>query len=623
MPSAANTYLRVTELSYDALRDNLKDFLRGKPELQDYNFEGSTMSILLDLLAYNTYYNSFYANMVGNEMFIDSAALRTSVVSRAKHLGYVPRTAKSAVAKVTLALAPLDDEAPFVTIPAQTKFDASLDGVNYTFSTSQEVSVFPDSNNIFQTELTLYEGVWTTERHTVSDNPGPEEKYKILNDNIDLSSLTVQVQESLTSTAISNYTRVSNILDVNDESKVFYFEENLDGNYEIHFGDGVLGRKLSPGNIVIVTYRVCSGSVANFITSFTKEGQMFDILAYSFATTQIAQGGQDREEIESIRFNAPLSYDMQNRVVTQNDYKQYILSQNPDIQSLAVWGGEDNDPPFWGKVFVVAKPFNGFGLTELRKTAIANALDKLNMQSLEVVMQDPSFVYILPTINVFYDTASTTVTPDALREFVADTVVNFETNFLAQLDQPFKYSRLVRDIDNSHFSIVSNETGIRFQKRFSPILNDVFTYTFPFYTEVFHPYDGYAGSLDSSEFTLPLFSQQLKLDTDGNGAVRAYYLDNDKKIIVKDDVGTIEYDTGKVTLINFNPSTVDGDEMRINITPTRPNLIPKLNQILLIAETRIDVYDNASGELLSTGTADTQGQTETLFETAIKPTATL
>lgn len=615
---AANSHLRVTELSYDRLRDNLKTYLSSQTELQDYNFEGSVMAMLLDLLAYNTYYNAFYANMVGNEMFIDSAVLRASIVSRAKALGYTPRSAKSAKATLNLTVVPTSNVA-FVTVDAKTKFRAEVSGFRYTFSTTTETTILND-NGVYTANLVIAEGTWTTERYTVAD---ANNHYIIMNQNVDTDSIMVQVQTSASSSELTTYEKITDLAEVDSESKVYFLETNIDGRFEIFFGDGVLGHALEAGNIVIISYRVCNGAAANFITTFSKVDDIGGFSNFSFTTAANSSGGQSAETSESIRFNAPRNYAMQRRAVTVDDYKQHILNSHSDIQALAVWGGEDNDPPIYGKVYVSCKPFNGFSLSTLRKTTIVESLSKRNVLSNEVLMVDPTFIYVVPTISASFNHRVTTLGAEAIRARIISAVAAFETEHLGIFENKFRYSKFVKAIDDTHASVVSNDTTIKLQKRFTPTLNSSVTYRIPFHTELYNPHAGHLYALESSGFTLPAFAATMFLDDDGNGNVRVYRKSGTSRIYINNTLGTINYSTGIVTLNNFNPSSIIGDEIKVTVVPNGRDITPVRNQIILIADAALSIFRESDGLLLSSGKITTVGDSTSLNETPIASAITI
>ena len=367
---AANNAIRVSDINFDQIKSNLKAFLSDQNEFSDYDFESSTLSVLLDLLAYNTYHNAFYLNMVGNEMFLDSALLRNSVVSRAKQLNYVPRSARGATATVSVSLDP-PGSPTFFTVAANTKFSTSIDGESYTFVTSDATALSPSSNGTFSGSLNLVEGEPLQQRFTVkSSNPV---RYILPNENVDTTSFTVRIQESSSNTSISTYNLNTDISAANSISQIYFVQENEDNKYEVYFGDSIFGKKPRDGNIIIIDYRVVNGSTVNGANNFTGD--------FTVTTTAAAQGGAFQESIESIKYNAPFKFQAQDRLVTSTDFKNIILAENGDIQAISVWGGEENSPPVYGKVFISVKPRSGSVISATRKSTLQTTLDDRSIVS--------------------------------------------------------------------------------------------------------------------------------------------------------------------------------------------------------------------------------------------------
>ncbi|MGA1047165.1 MAG: hypothetical protein ACO3UU_04090 [Minisyncoccia bacterium] len=392
--------LNVSELNFDDIKTSLKTYLRSQTEFSDYDFDSSTLSILLDVLAYNTYHNSFYLNMVGNEMFLDSAQLRNSVVSRAKMLNYVPRSARGATAALSAVITP-DDNPTGVTVPANTQFTSTIDGIEYTFVTSGATTMSPQDNGTFTGTLNIVEGTPLQHRFTVSTaNPV---RYILPNENTDTTSFTVRIQESSSNTTVSTYNLAGDLSSVNSTSKIYFVQENEDNLYEIQFGDSIFGKKPIDGNIIIVDYRITSGNTVNGANTFSAPESLAGYSNFTITTTSSAQGGAPQETIDSIKFNAPFKFQAQDRLVTKQDYKNIILSEQGDIQSISVWGGEENIPAVYGKVFIATKPLSGAILSNQRKEAIRASLKTRNTVSIDVEMVDATYLYINPTITVRYN----------------------------------------------------------------------------------------------------------------------------------------------------------------------------------------------------------------------------
>lgn len=618
---AANNQLIITELEPELIKENLKISYKTNQTFQDYNIDGSALNLHLDVLKHDTYYNAFYLNMLFNEAFLDSGVRRTSVVSRAKELGYLPRSAIGSTARLRLTIFPNDSPASIL-ISKYTKFQGNLNGFRYYFQTLQEYTIVP-VNGGYSKDIDVYEGDYVSSSHTVA-NDTDFLKILIQNQNIDINTLTVTVRSSENSTDIIEWKRAPDIITSNFQSEVYYLVENMDGFYEIQFAGNVLGKRPSTGNVITVSYLAVNGPYSNDTVSFSKISSIQNYFNFNIRTLQRASGGQLRENIESIRFNAPRYYTMQNRAVTSGDYKQHVLDRFSDIESIAVWGGEENNPPMYGKVCLSLKPFNGLAITDLRKEEIYTSIEDINIHTIEPVFFDPTFVYIIPTVKVHYDSKATTLSSESIRVKVAQAIEDYESLNLGVFNKSFRQSKISSLIDSADNSINSNELSFLLQKRFSPILNDKFTYIFPFHTKIYHPYDGYTSVLSTSEFTYPTSNQKIQLDDDGYGNVRAFYTVKNKKVIFKDKIGTIDYATGLLKLNSFNPSSiVGGGEMKVNIVSDSKDFAPIKNQVLLIADTTITIVDDSTNAIISTAKIATAGDTITINEVPLLKTVVI
>lgn len=614
-----NSTLKVSSLDTDAIKADLRAFLSGQSKFQGYNFDGPALSVLIELLAYNTYLNAFYANMAFSEEFIDSGVMRPSVVSRAKELGYTPRSARSAQAKIEVTvLAP--DSPAFITVERGTKFGASLDGNDYTFVTDSDSSIIRDDDGNHIGQLTVFEGEMVTDTYIVSDLENIT--YTLANENVDTTSLMVTVYDSETSTAKAVWEIAGDILDINSSSKVYYLQENMDGYYEVSFGDGILGKRPSIGNKVVISYRVCNTTAPNEIAKFSRIDSVGDYSSYSIKTIESASGGMEPEDIESIRFNAPKHFARQGRTVIAKDHKRLVKELHPDVQAITAWGGEDNDPPIYGKVYLSVKPTDGFAFTQTRKQAIQASLDELSVLGIDPVIVDPTFLYVVVSADVSFDPNSTSLSAGSIRQIVALAISDYETTRLGNFELKYRNSRLEGAIDGADQSIKSSNVEFLVQKRFLPILNASYNYTLTFNFPLKHPHDGYYGCVTSSGFRLPAYPQTLYIDDDGYGKLKAYYPSGDEKVYVA-EIGTINYVTGRLDLKNFNPVTIDGSELKINVEARDSTVTPVRNQIILIADSRVNVYNDNNSELLSSGTVITGGSSTTIYETPITPTVVI
>jgi hypothetical protein len=607
----ANTTLSVTELSYDRIRDNLKTYLRSQTELLDYDFEGSVMSVLLDLHAYVTHYMAYYQNVAHNEAHLDTAQLRPQIVSRARVLGYTPRSAKSARAVIQAVITP-GDSPDSITVEKARRFETTIDGSTYTFTTEDATVIFPNESGVYTANLTLVEGIVTTERTIISSANGSPIRISMLNKNVDTDSITVDVYDTPSSTAKTVFTRATDVTDVTDESDIFWLQEGLDGRWELEFGDGVLGTPLAVNNRVDITYRVTNGSACNGATSFRRLQSLGGYTTVSFQTVEAATGGQDLEDKESVRFYAPKAFERQNRCITIGDYKSYILQNHSDIQAISVWGGDEDPNPQYGRVFICAKPFNGFALTQERKQSIFNDLEEVNAISIEPVFKDAVFLYIVPTIRATYNASRTNLRADQVHELIGDAVNEFEDAFLGTFGQTFRHYEFVNKLAKAHSSITNVEVDVQLQKRFSPTLNSLLSYTIYFD----HALENIGrATLSSTGFTLPAYNYTFYMEDDMNGAVKAYYLTGSTKNYLTTNLGTINYTSGVVTLNNFSPSSIVGDELQITARPSGKSFKTFRNQIMLISDTTLTVIDEEQTLSTYTDSVVTEGTAATIGTT--------
>lgn len=608
----ANTNLNVAELDYETLRNALKQSFVAHETFKDYNFDGSALAILLDVLAHDTYYKAFYLNMAVNESFLDSSTLRSAAVSRAKDLGYVPRSAKGAYATIQLRVT-APDSPDFIYMTANTRFRGLLDGSYYTFSNPESYTIVPVSGQ-YNANVYIREGVATSETSTVSTSEKPL-TISLSNKNIDTDTLSVWVKDSVSSGSWRPWSVSTDILDVLANSEIYWIQQNLDGFYEVQFGDNVLGKAPVVGNMIEVKYAVTKGTGGNKVYSFSKIDSIGSYPSFSISTILPSIGGQDEETLESIKFNAPKTYDMQGRTVTIADYKQHVIANFSDIESITTWGGEENVTPRYGKVFLCVKPTGGLTLSNSRKQDILNSIKGQNVLGVEPLIVDPTYLYVIPRVQVYFDTTQTTRNAASILSAVGNEIVAFEDAWLNNFDRQFFISKFTNTIDRVDSAIRSNDTAIDLQKRFSPATGTARTYSFPFHCEIYHPNAGFSGILKSTGFNLPGVERTAYLDDDGYGNVRTYYMsDAGARIAVNATAGTIDYETGLITLNGFNPNSAPLGEIRITITPKSKNITPVRNEILLIAEAGIYVYEAKNSKFLTSGSVTTIGTTTAIIE---------
>lgn len=481
--------LKVAELDFDTIKTNLKNFLRDQQEFSDYDFEGSGMSILLDLLAYNTHYMGYYLNMVSNEMFLDTALTRDSVVSHAKLLGYTPRSAVASRAAVNVSITPVSsDSNSAITIPRFTRFTSETkDGSNYVFvTTSSRVVSKNSSTGIFETEnLEIKEGRPVGLTFTYDAATNPRQYFELPDDGIDTSTLEIIVQKSIENSNQETYILTQDATNVSANSLVYYLEESKNGKYRVYFGDGVVGKQLENGNIVVASYVVTSGTVANGLRNFRLVDNILTGSSVAITTLSESTSGATNEDIESIRYTAPKAFISQNRAVTKNDYIALIKRDYPYFSAVNVWGGEENDPPVYGKVFFTAKPLGGYEITVTETEYIKNSIIK----PFSVLTVTPEYVpadytYVNLNIDINFNPTKTNQTAEEIKLSVLAAINSFAAQNLNSFNNSFKVSQLARAIDDSENSIISNDIRVILEKRFAPDTTLSKTYTINFGTEL-------------------------------------------------------------------------------------------------------------------------------------------
>lgn len=596
--------VRVTELDFDTIKENLKTYLRAQSQFTDYDFDASNLSVLMDLLAYNTHYNAVLANMVSNEMFLDTAIKRSSVVSLAKQINYVPRSIRSASAEINIAISNPTSSPNFITLDKYTAFNTSIDGETYTFYNVESYSTTPSSGVYTFSNVKIYQGR-KLDYYFVVNTPGPNEKYVIPNQDIDTTTLQVSIQNS-TGTS-ETYIPVTDISLVDDTSKVYYLQENTEGFYEIFFGDDVLGRKLATGDIVKVTYLISDGAAANVSTeiavAWTTNSIAGEVSGDRSITTVIKpSGGSSAESAEQIRFRSINSYAAQNRAVTKTDYATIISSEIPGAQSVNVWGGENNDPPEYGKTFISIKPKTGYVLTDLEKTnIIENVLQKKSMVSAQHEFVDPTYTYVLFDVQIKFTTAQTNKTASQIKSLANDKIVEFMNTNLDQFNTTFYRSQLEEQLMDLDDSILSVNVIFTLSKVFPLIpnirLSNVSTFKLP---SSIHPnglrstYFYYTDENGVHAATLRDVPDQTPPDYNGTGIIQT--VDLSDGTILDSLVANVNYGTGVITLNSESPLTISGylgniSAIYVYVEPQEgtANIVPAFNEILTLDTNNADV----------------------------------
>ena len=591
----ASNKIAITDLEFDTIKSNLKSYLSAQTTFQDYDFEGSGMDVLMDILAYNTHYMGYYANMIGNEMFMDSSSLRESVVSHAKHLNVIPTSVTSPTAYLNMTFTPTGSPVS-LTIAKNTKFTTSISAISYTFTTTSATTILPAAGVYSVTNLAIKEGKILNKSYTV-DLANTLQRFIIPNANVDTSTISVTVQNSSSDSTVVAWAD-GNSLDVTtitSSQKVYFLQEVEEGKYELIFGDGAVGKQLSDGNIIFIEYLVTGGVAANQASSFTAVGSVAGLTSanYTLTIATAASGGAVSESINSLKNNAPKLYQAQKRATTKDDYKAILLAERNDIDSITIYGGEDASPPVYGKVYIAIKPAGNTSYSNTAKDDIKTSiLKKTNVVTVIPEIVDPIFYYLLITTTINYDPVTLLTSENTLKSEIDTSITNYFTTDLQKFDQKFRYSVLTKKIDNTDSAIRNSKTSLKYQMWITPVtLATVSTYTMEFNNPVTK------GSISSTSFTASDGNTYSLIDDSAgvikNTKITSGVVDSPAVYFTLPDgsttQGTIDYTTGKVILSNFNPYTItDGTtSIRMNVTPETNNqdITPLREQILTLDST--------------------------------------
>jgi len=580
---ANENFIDVTELDFDAVKQNFKNYLKSKGKFNGYDFEGSSMNILFDILAYNTHYAAFYASMVGNEMFIDSATKRDSVVSHAKLLNYLPRSRTSAKANIRIdGITRTVRRGEFLTGSYTNENNETINKV-FTFLEDYIPSSAP-VNAIESAQI--YEGVLLTQTY-VYDARARENKFLVPPD-ADISTIRVSVRQSASAAEDDTqvWYRASDFSVLGPNERVFFVQGAYDGQYEVYFGDGVIGEALSNGNIIYIEYLQSSGEDGNFFSSFSGNG-----FGSSISTTTSAIGGSNEEDVTDIRKNAPKAFSAQNRAVTAADYESMVLQLYPQTETVKAWGGEDNDPPQYGKVFISVKPNGGLVLPASDKEVILSAMKTKSVAGIIPEVIDPEYLYVVLNVNTTYNPVKTNLSRNELASIQKDTILSYFDSSLEKFDAPLYLSKLNKILDDLDDSILGTRIKTTVEQRITPSTVYPTLITLYFQNQIFHPYDGHLNSIRSTSFGY----------RDSVGATRVCYIRDDgygKLSIVSgsgsaeetivDEAGTVDYLSGSVVLYAFKPENYgDYPHIKIRIQPASDDVFVSKNKIITTASENI------------------------------------
>ena len=586
----ANSSIILSNLDFDTLKNTFKAYMKSQDRFNDYDFEGSNMSVLLDLLSYNTFQNSFYLNMVGNEMFLDSAQLRDSVISHAKELNYVPRSFKSAEATVNLTIISSDTRKRSLVIPKGYSFSSRIINKAYTFTTAESIVIndYVVSNNqvtFTANDVKLFEGYYVNDSYTYTyDN---SQRMLISNKNVDISSISVTVIEDSGATVL-NYTRAASLFDLNNTSKVFFVQGAENESYEIMFGDNATGRKPKNNSIIQIEYRLSNGQLPNGCNVFTADAPIQSETNIDAETKAVAAGGSVSESIESIKFNAPRHFTAQERAVTVEDYETLLRLNYPEINTVTAYGGENLDPPQFGKVFVSVDLKEVDALPDIKRQEYYRFLKPRSPVSIDPVFVDPEYTYLGVRSKVNYNVNVTALTADDIKMIVGTSILQYAQNNLNDFNKTFRYSKLIQAIDSSQISIISNETDVSIIKVVTPELNKFLTFDVRFdiplrvVQEQSEQADQYA--VFSSEFIYKGVRSFMRDNADGQLNILSAATE-----AIIDTIGTVNYETGLLQFSNFKIDSFPNAGIRFIASPRDKDISTLNNVILNIIEADLNI----------------------------------
>ena len=617
----ADSSIVLTQLDFDSYKDSLKTFLKSQDRFKDYDFDGSNLSVLLDVLSYNTYQNAFYLNMISNEMFLDSAKLRDSVISHAKELNYLPRSFRSSSAVIQLVITSTDAAKRSIVIPKGTSFTSRVDDFTYNFSTTENYVITnrtpSGSNFVYESEpIRVYEGSYLSDTYTVNySNPLV---YKISNKRVDLESVLVTVFED-NGTSVQTYKRATSLFGHDENAKVFFLQPGIGDTYEVVFGDGVVGRKPKNNSACIIEYRSCNGELPNGAFRFINTARIDNETNVVIETITASADGAVAEDLSSIKYNAPRAFTTQERAVTSEDYENLLKANFPEINAVVAYGGEDATPPQYGRIFLSIDLDEVDGLPKIKEAEYKRFLRSRSSVAIEPIFVSPDYTYLYVNTNIKYNINLTGLNPEDIRTLVIDSILNHASINLNNFGRTLRYSKFIRDVDTAETSIISNETKIELVKYLTPVLSTTVTssatttsgslvslatsgvvssgqnVTIDFKNALQNDIPGKGSEyltgdihvVSSSTFTYNGLSN-CRLEDDGDGIMRIVNTSgtNNRTIL---SVGTVDYDTGIIRINNFNITNYTGTSLKIYAKPRTLDITSTQNVILNILENDVDV----------------------------------
>lgn len=605
---------QFTNLNFEDIKSSIKDYLRANTDFKDMDFEGSNLSILIDILAYNSYSTAYNTNMAINETFIDSATLRENVVSLARNIGYVPRSKRAARATVNYSLSGITSSTKQITIQPGVVANGSVSNINYVFSLPESVT-FNAFNGASRGVMVIYQGQYITNSYVV-DNNNPSERYVLPNDSIDTSTISVKIRNSASDNTTTNYELVDNIIGVTSTSNIYLLQETTDEKYELLFGDDVFGKKLESGNIIDISYIKTNGKAGNGVESFSFAGLIKDEdgadetdFRMFLSANEKSSNGDEIEPVESVKYYAPRLYAAQHRAVTANDYEAIIPSIYPNIESVSAYGGEDLDPPQFGRVFIAAKPKNGSFLSELTKKQLLTSLKNYSIAGIVPSFVDLKFLYVEIDSYIYYN-SNFVGDPDNLKTDVITSLSQYASDTeLNKFGGRFAYSKVLSVIDNVDGSITSNITLVKMRRNINTKINQFAQYELCFLNQVYAPNEKY--NIHSTGFTVSdvvgtCYFSDIKTDED-SGTLFMFQILNDESIkVISNNFGRIDYKKGEIVLdtVNIVSTIEDDDVIEVEAIPQSNDVLAKNELFLQFDISKSDFYTRVDS--ISTG-ANTSG----------------
>ena len=605
---------QFTNLNFEDIKSSIKDYLRANTQFKDMDFEGSNLSILIDILAYNSYTTAYNTNMAINETFIDSATLRENVVSLARNIGYVPRSRRAARAIVNFNASGITSTTKQITFQPGVIANGSVSNINYVFSLPEAVS-FNAFNGASKGMMVIYQGQYVTNSYVV-DNNNPSERYVLPNDGIDTSTISVKIRNSSSDNTTTSYELVDNIIGITSTSNIYLLQETTDEKYELLFGDDVFGKKLESGNIIDISYIKTNGKSGNGIENFTFAGLIKDEdgadetdFRMFFSANEKSANGDEIEPVESVKYYAPRLYAAQHRAVTANDYEAIIPSIYPNIESVSAYGGEDLNPPQFGRVFIAAKPKNGSFLSELTKKQLLNSLKNYSIAGIVPSFVDLKFLYVEIDSYIYYN-SNFVGDPDNLKTDVITSLSQYASGTeLNKFGGRFAYSKVLSVIDNVDTSITSNITLVKMRRNINTKVNQFAQYELCFLNQIYAPnekYNIHSTGFNVSDVVGTCYFSDIKVNED-SGTLFMFQILNDESIkVISNNFGRIDYKEGEIVLDTVNiTSTIENDDViEVEAVPQSNDVLAKNELYLQFDISKSDFYTRIDS--ISTG-ANTSG----------------